>query len=213
MAFHSFVLSALLAFVTLSQAVHALHRPFHPARHDHNAHEALLPTAKQLIKARQAIAPSPTYARELYERQADAALVRQLHALESSLMEVGGDVLRRAEQIKRARDGDVINAGEMLSDPLRAFEHAIATLSHLTEPVREVLPILPRIQRDSIQAVLDDVQQEATLLSHGIFESRTVRTSHAANTQATIARSAALLATLASPATATDPLAAGSRRP
>lgn len=52
------------------------------------------------------------------------------------------------------------------------MEHAFFVLIHYTEPVREVLPSLPALQREAIQAVLDDLKEEASLLAQGVLEGR-----------------------------------------
>ncbi|BGP56141.1 hypothetical protein JCM8202_005909 [Rhodotorula sphaerocarpa] len=238
MAFRSFVLSALVAFVTLSQLSLASRAPFVPIRHDHSSHPSLRPSEKELFRGRQAVAPSRIVASAMHAQQKDRDLVRQLKSFESRLTVAGAGVLSGTERLKRIAPGrdrhdDHEGLGGMLHDavhgvlnvvaahshirplpcdekgpveavparalasdaprpsasakgrprrslisqphetePIPALEHALFVLIHYTEPVREVLPTLAALQREAIQAVLDDLKEEASLLAQGVLEGR-----------------------------------------
>ncbi|GAA5868702.1 hypothetical protein JCM3774_003630 [Rhodotorula dairenensis] len=238
MVARSFTFSAFLAFVTLFQTCAALHGPFFPVRHNHGSHRSLLPSRRDALRARQAVAPAPTLASELLTRSTNAAIARHLRALENNLADVGEEVGRAAERVKRAvataeDAADREYLSEMLHDavynvlnvvsahaqiralptrlddvarpapagvvpaeaarpsasarsrskrmlalqkpapePVYVLEHTLTALRHLTEPVRQVLPLLPTLQREAIQAVLDELHDEAALLTQGILEGR-----------------------------------------
>ncbi|KAG0663847.1 hypothetical protein C6P46_002072 [Rhodotorula mucilaginosa] len=276
----SFTLSAFVAFVTLCQTCLALHGPFFPVRHNHGSRRSALPSRRDFLRARQAVAPSPTLASEILTRKTNDAIVHHLRALEIDLAEAGEEVGRSAERVKRAvtaaeQPADREYLGEMLHDavysilgvvsantqirawppqlddvarpapvgvsvpsdaprpspsarsrskrmaalqkpapdPVYALEHTLTSLLHITEPVRQVLPTLPPLQRESIQAVLDELHDEAALLAQGILEGRRNTLDEELAMQNIAAQSAELLAAISGSGVPLDPYAAGSLSP
>ncbi|GAA5988120.1 hypothetical protein JCM10908_002070 [Rhodotorula pacifica] len=274
-----FRLSAFVAFVTLFQLCSALQGPFFPVRHDHGSRRSALPSQRDLLRARQAVAPSPTFATELLAQRSDEMIVRRLRTLERSLTDAGEEVARRAELVKRAAtssgDGaDREYLGEMLHDalysvfsivsanaqnhavpsrlaaierptaaravpsgapspsasskarpkrmtalqerpvePVYELERTLSALTHITEPVRQVLPTLPPLQREAIQAVLDELHDEAALLAQGILEGRQYSLEENLAMQNIAAQSSELLALISGASISLDPYAAGSALP
>ena len=103
----------------LFQTCFALHGPFFPVRHNHGSRRSALPSRKELLRARQAVAPSPTLASEILTRKTNDAIVHHLRALEFDLAEAGEEVGRSAERVKRAvtaaeQPADREYLGEML---------------------------------------------------------------------------------------------------
>lgn len=86
----------------LFQTCLALHGPFFPVRHNHGSRRSALPSRKELLRARQAVAPSPTLASEILIRKTNDAVVHHLRALKFDLAEAAEEVGRSAERVKRA---------------------------------------------------------------------------------------------------------------
>jgi hypothetical protein len=136
----------------LCQTCLALHGPFFPVRHNHGSRRSALPSRRDFLRARQAVAPSPTLASEILTRKTNDAIVHHLRALEIDLAEAGEEVGRSAERVKRAvtaaeQPADREYLGEMLVSDISVCSLAGGSRAdHFVRP--------PFLQHDAVYSIL-----------------------------------------------------------